>query len=97
VAPTTRTGGQQRVGQAFAGVAGAGRLVVRARRDVVVDQRAGRRAVQAQLGDAEASRERGEGGDGRQHRLGVRQMELEALRDLGEGEVALAIVGDDVH
>src|SRR5215207_6945620 len=40
--------------------------------------------------------ERREGGDGGVEGLGVRQQELQALGDLGEGEVAGSVVGYDV-
>ena len=60
------------------------------------DERPRRGRVQAELGDAEAGGERGERRDRRADDPGVGEEGGEPLGDLGEGEVALSVVGDDV-
>jgi hypothetical protein len=49
------------------------------------------------LGDAKTGGERGKGRHRRQDRFRVGEVAFEALHDFGEGKVAGAVIGDDVH
>jgi hypothetical protein len=53
--------------------------------------------MQADLCDAKAGRDGGEGRHRRQYWFHVGQMDLDPLHDLGEGEVSHSVIGDDVH
>ena len=84
-------------GEALAGVVGARRLVVAARRHVVEHDGVVRTLVEGELRHREARCEGGERRHRREHQVRLGEEVLHPLGDLGEGEVAAAEVGDDVE
>ena len=53
--------------------------------------------MQADLCDAKAGRDGGEGRHRCQYWFRIGQMDLDPLHDFGEGEVSHSVIGDDVH
>src|SRR4029453_329080 len=85
------------IAQPLARVPRTGLGIVRARGDVVVNQRSWRRLIEAELRDTKTRGQRRKGGHGREYELRIWQVNPNALDDLGERKISVPIVRDDVH